>query len=78
MIFKIADETKKELLEILFKRINLKSDTEYEITFEKGETLTVEKSGSDLKVTYSSDSELFRSLLLAAELISENKDGKIL
>lgn len=71
------DCVKEQRILKLLKRIGAVFSDEYEIIFNPGDKLRVEKNGCSLKVEYKDDSQLFRSLLLSAQLVSENKDGEI-
>lgn len=75
MIFKGIDNEKAKILEKLKNRLSFKFDCE--ISFEKSDCFKVEKKGEALKVCYKNDSQLYRSLLLCAQLISDGKDGEI-
>ena len=77
MIFKGIDKEHEVLLRKLLEKINIKNSDEFIFEYEKGADLTVEKNGNKIKIIYANDSQLFRSLLLSAELISKNKDGKV-
>ena len=77
MIFKGIDEEHEVLLRKLLEKINIKNSDEFIFEYEKGADLTVEKNGNKIKIIYANDSQLFRSLLLSAVLISKNKDGKV-
>jgi len=69
-----AEQNKLSNLWSKFKSIN--SDG-YEIIFEKADCFKVSKCGNKIKAFYTSESEMYRSLLLAAQLINEGKDDEI-
>lgn len=77
MIFSGIDIIKKEMLLKLWQRFSEKVDTDYEITFEKSDCFKVKKVENKLLVNYQNDSQLYRSLTLAMELICDNKDDEI-
>lgn len=77
MIFKGLNFEQEILCKNLFNKINSDEKDKYIFEYEKGAGLTIEKKGNNIKVVYSDNSSLFRSLLLSAELIYKNEDGKI-
>ena len=76
MIF-IGIEDKKEQLCSLFNKIPLTGCENYVIEYFKGGSLRVAKNSYKIKVTYANDSQLFRSVLLSAELIKDGIDREI-
>lgn len=74
----IGVEDKIEQLSRLWSKIMLTVSCDgVKINFEKGEAFRVFKEGNEIKVSYVNHTQLYRSLLLAAELIEEGKDGEI-
>ncbi len=63
-------------LETLWQKCNTPQEN-HQFFFSQGDALTVEKQGDRITVTYPSKAGLHRSLLLAAQLIREQKDGQI-
>ena len=70
-----AKDKEKQLL-VLWNKININID-DYIITYSEGDTLKVCKKGNKIDVTYANDSQLFRSVLLSAELINDGVDREI-
>ncbi len=77
MRFEGLCEEKIVFAENLLSKLNFDKNTDYNITFEKGNGLRVAKNGTKITVNYNNDSQLFRSLLLLSELIFDNKDAEI-
>ena len=76
MIF-VGIEDKKEKLYRLFDKICLTDCENYVIEYFKGESLKVSKNGYKIKVSYANDPQLFRSVMLSAELIKDGIDREI-
>ena len=70
-------DSKKEQLSRLWNKLLIPSCDGYEILFNEGDLLKVSKNGTVISVTYANDSQLYRSLLLAAELIADGEDREI-
>lgn len=70
-----AKNKEKQLL-VLWNKININTD-DYIITYSEGDSLKVCKKGNRIDVTYANDSQLFRSVLLSAELINDGVDRQI-
>ena len=77
MIFEGVENAKQQRLEHLWRRIHIGEADVCRIVFEQCGCFAVEKTGNEIRVTYQNDTELYRSLLLAAQLIAEKKDGVI-
>ena len=73
----IGADSKKEQLSRLWGKILISSCDGYEIVFTEGELFKVSKKGNVISVTYANDSQLYRSLLLAAELITDGEDREV-
>ena len=73
----IGADSKKEQLSRLWNKLLIPSCDGYEILFNEGDLLKVSKNGNVISVTYANDSQLYRSLLLAAELIADGEDREI-
>ena len=61
----------------LWGKISLSECDNYIIEYSKGNNLTVCKKANRITVTYANDSQLFRSVMLSAELISDGVDREI-
>jgi len=70
-----TQDKEKQLL-TLWNKININNE-DYTFTYATGDCLKVRKDGKDISVTYANDSQLFRSVLLAAELINDGTDKEI-
>lgn len=77
MIFLNIEETKKIQINRLWSKISLPECDDYIIEFSKGDGLKVCKNDNKITVTYANDSQLFRSVMLSAELISDGIDKEI-
>ena len=69
-------KNKEKQLFALWAKINTNTD-DYIITYYEGDTLKVCKKGNKIDVAYANDSQLFRSVLLCAELINDGVDREI-
>ncbi len=76
MLF-VGIEDKKEQLCRLFNKIPLTDCENYVIKYSKGKSLKVSKVGFEIEVEYANDSQLFRSVMLSAELIKGGVDREI-
>lgn len=78
MGMKIEGEHKRQRqLNRLLERIHLCNVEDCRISFQEGNGFRVKKEGAEISVVYEKDSQLYRSLLLAAELAEAGKDGEI-
>ncbi len=77
MNFVGLNEDKRDLIIKLFEKTNIQNLCEYTVTYEKSDAFNVKKTANSIYVSYTSDSELFRSVLLTAELITFEKDREI-
>lgn len=73
----IGVKEKEEKLKKLWSRLYLDSTDSYEIYFEEGVEFSASKKGTKLFVTYGNDSQLYRSLLICARLISCGEDKTV-
>lgn len=74
---KIQDTHNKEKqLFTLWSKLNVNND-DYTFTYYQGDSLRVCKDGKEISVTYANDAQLFRSVLLSAELINDGTDREI-
>ena len=67
---------KEKQLLTLWTKLNINTD-DYTFTYSTGDCLKVSKEGKNINVTYANDSQLFRSVLLSAELINDDVDKEI-
>ena len=67
---------KEKQLFILWSKLNVNND-DYTFTYYQGDSLRVCKDGKEISVTYANDAQLFRSVLLSAELINDGTDREI-
>jgi len=77
LIFSNIEETKKMQINRLWGKISLSECDNYIIEYSKGNNLIVCKKANRITVTYANDSQLFRSVMLSAELISDGVDREI-
>lgn len=77
IIFEGVESSRQQRLDRLWKKLHIKEEGSARIVLEQGECFAAEKSGNEIKVRYQNDTELYRSLLLAAQLIAGKKDGRI-
>lgn len=74
--FEGVEENKQRRLWRLWQKLHIEEGLN-RIVFEQGSCFAAEKNGDEIKVTYQNDTELYRSLLLAAQLIAGKKDDVI-
>ena len=73
----VGIKEKEERLRRLFDKIPIKFSEDFVIEYFKGDSLRVLKKGDEIKVYYGNDSQLFRSVMLSAELINDGVDREI-
>ncbi len=76
MLFTGVSTQKAEFLTKLWSKLNTPAEG-YTLAFKAGADFTVEKQGKEILITCQGDTQQYRSLLLAAQLILGQKEGKI-